>query len=37
MARTKDTGTEAEYENGVLTVRIPKLTDVKKEVAVTVK
>lgn len=33
----KDSGTEAQYENGVLTVRIPKLTDVKKEVAVTVK
>ena len=33
----KDSGTEAQYENGVLTVRIPRFTDVKKEVDVTVK
>ena len=36
-AQARETGTEAKYENGVLTVRIPKATEAKKEVAVSVK
>ncbi|MGH7197941.1 MAG: Hsp20/alpha crystallin family protein [Candidatus Omnitrophota bacterium] len=33
----KDTGMEAKYENGVLTVRIPKASEKKKEVAVPIR
>ena len=36
-ALVKDTGTEARYENGVLTVRIPKAETPKKEVSVSVR
>jgi HSP20 family protein len=33
----KDAGTEAKYENGVLTIRIPKASERKKEVAVAIR
>ena len=33
----KDTGMEAKYENGVLTVKIPKASEKKKEVAVPIR
>jgi HSP20 family molecular chaperone IbpA len=36
-ALAKDTGLEARYENGVLTIKIPKAAEVKKEVSVTVR
>ena len=36
-SQARETGTEAKYENGVLTVRIPKAAEAKKEVAVSVK
>lgn len=36
-ALAKDTGIEAQYENGVLTVRIPKLTETKKEVNISIR
>ncbi|HXV19285.1 MAG TPA: Hsp20/alpha crystallin family protein, partial [Candidatus Omnitrophota bacterium] len=36
-ALAKDTGIEAQYENGVLTVRIPKLAETKKEVNISIQ
>ncbi len=36
-ALASDSGTEAKYENGVLTVTIPKAKEAKKEVAVSVE
>lgn len=36
-AMAQDTGIEAQYENGVLTVRIPKLTEAKKEVTISIQ
>ncbi len=36
-ALVKDTGTEARYENGVLTVKIPKADTAKKEVSVSIR
>ena len=36
-ALVKDSGTEAHYENGVLTVKIPKAETPKKEVSVSVR